>query len=680
MSNRRYIELSSSNRNRNQYPNPAEFEVPFSPSRSLNKNVVPKGSYTNLSETNQLFAETLDVADPVTNGIIEQQWYGVNGLYNSGVVTNVSFTGSGIYSYTLSVSLINSSLVIGDNLYINDTLLGPIKAGSTTSLIYVDSSVVITIQSVFVIVNNVDVIDTTTLQSAYSSSNGISSFYVNVSGLTCPYKNLLNYYTGYMLNIVTSLGWSQAGIIKSYTPSIGLFTVITPLLTTQTWSGGANIKITDPSNCTSSPIISISGGTSYTRKENTLVLPYVDSSGKDALDYDQAYNGYYAVYENPSFIDYSKVASYDFLTNTLTLENEFKSWTDPPSKPIYTLRKTLPNQKLIIKSVKSFTSTTSSASSGKLLNISTSLPTFNYNGLIININGEPSNKVYSYTSTVITLENDLTQVIPMGTNFTVTLQYNSKLSLDNCIFLENASDSDNYYNGQYIYVYPQQTCDNKISSLSNIQGTCYYINSYIGNGRNACFVSPVNPPELNGSTEFFPSYNSINFNVSPNAGLTINIVSFLKDNYTPLIYNGSVVSQNETVAYEISLVNLTIPNITLESGSRLAYYPYVYVELSNVTASSSSSKNVIYSNNPNSNRALFLVPITDITDPLRSPFIKLDAGSMVQTVKFKPNDCLRFSVFLSNGKTIRTVSSDYYNPSPPNPLVQIDALFGIKRL
>jgi hypothetical protein len=49
-------------------------------------------------------------------------------------------------------------------------------------------------------------------------------------------------------------------------------------------------------------------------------------------------------------------------------------------------------------------------------------------------------------------------------------------------------------------------------------------------------------------------------------------------------------------------------------------------------------------------------------------------------VKFKPNDCLRFSVFLSDGTLYQTIMSDYYCPSAPNPLVQIDALFGIRRL
>jgi hypothetical protein len=53
---------------------------------------------------------------------------------------------------------------------------------------------------------------------------------------------------------------------------------------------------------------------------------------------------------------------------------------------------------------------------------------------------------------------------------------------------------------------------------------------------------------------------------------------------------------------------------------------------------------------------------------------------MTQTVKFKPNDCLHFSVFLPDGRLYQTITSDYYSPSGPNPFCQIDALFGIKRL
>ena len=519
MSNRRFIELSSANRNRIQYPQPAEFEVPFSPSRSLNTNQTVRGVY---GTNNIVYTQTLDVADTVTNGIVEYQW-------TAGPLESTS---------TLTVLV-----------------------GSTVSAVY-------------------------------------------LSGLTSVYKNVPNYYVGYQLN-----NGANSAIIASYNPSLSLFTFVVPLATAPVV--GSACTITDPSSLAAAPY--------------TLVLPAVDLTGKNILQYDQAYHNYYAINETLSIssgnVVSSKIVSYNYLINTATLEGPLVGWLATHS---YTLRKTLPAQFLTTIAIPA---------------IVPSLP-------------------YSIPSSEIILTSS-------------------------CIFLPStANQSDNYYVGQYIYIYPQKLTgieSNENTPLSNIEGKCFYINSYIGNGYNACFISPVTPPNVDRPTQYYPSYTS---SQSPDIpiGTIINIVSFSNDNYTPLIYNGSVVSQNETVAYEISLVNLTLPNITLVTGARIAYYPYVYVELSNVTASSSSSKNVIYSNNPYSNRALFLVPITDINDPQRSPFIKLDAGSMVQTVKFKPNDCLRFSVFLSDGTLYETIMSDYYCPSAPNPLVQIDALFGIRRL
>jgi hypothetical protein len=520
MSNRRFIELSNANRNRIQYPQPAQFEVPFAPSRSLNTNQTVKGVY---GANNTVYTQTLDVADTVTNGIVEYQW-------TAGPLESTS---------TLTV-----------------------LTGSTASAVY-------------------------------------------LSGLTSVYKNVPNYYVGYQLN-----NGANSAIIASYNPSSSLFTFVVPLATTP--GVGTACTITDPSSFGSAPY--------------TLVLPAVDLTGKNILQYDQAYNNYYVINETLSAsgsVVSTQISSYNFLTNTATLEGPLVGvWLSTHS---YTLRKTLPTQFLttIVKPA-----------------IVPSLP-------------------YTIPSSDITLTSS-------------------------CIFLPStANQTDNYYTGQYIYVYPQKLTglqSNENTPLSNIEGNCFHINSYVGNGYNACFVSPVNPPNVDRPTQYYPSYASSAIPNIPTSGTLINIVSFENDNYTPLIYNGSVVSQNETVAYEISLVNLTLPNITLVTGARIAYYPYVYVELSNVTSSSSSSKNVIYSNNPHSNRALFLVPITDINDPQRSPFIKLDAGSMVQTVKFKPNDCLRFSVFLSDGTLYETIMSDYYCPSAPNPFVQIDALFGIRRL
>ena len=72
------------------------------------------------------------------------------------------------------------------------------------------------------------------------------------------------------------------------------------------------------------------------------------------------------------------------------------------------------------------------------------------------------------------------------------------------------------------------------------------------------------------------------------------------------------------VCYEISLLNLVLPNTTLVSGfgGRIAFYPYVYVELENVSASSGRNQGIIYSNNPNAIKALFRAAIKDVPNPV----------------------------------------------------------------
>ena len=613
MSNRRFIELSSSNRNRIQYPQPAEFEVPFSPSRSLHANQTIKGTYLSPTNSNSsVYTQTLDVADTITNGIVEYQWTGGNALLDSGTiiqngqnvtVINVSGLTFPTINFGTTPTWANPSISINKGL--------PIAIiSSTPTQITLSSPVTVSSNDFFIILASTTIIDQTTIQSTSS----LSSTFVDVSSLWSPYKNIPGYYTGFKFTDISNGGSNS--IINSYNSYSGTFTFVVPLANpSNPIITGDTITITDPSSCNNQ----ISSGI-----PNTLVLPAVDQTGKTILQYDQAYHNYYVIDETQSIaqntIIYSKVVSYDFLTNTVTLETPLgTNWN---INDAYTLRKTLPTQIL-------------------------TLPLISALPFVI---------PYTLPSSQITLTT-------------------------NCIFLpQQASQIDNFYTGQYIYMYPLTVMNNQTTPLSNIEGICFYINSYVGNGYNACFVSPVSPPNVKSATQYYPSYTSSSSPISPAPGTVINIVSFSNDNYTPLIYNGSVVSQNETVAYEISLVNLTLPNSTLITGARIAYYPYIYVELSNVTASSSSSKNVIYSNNPNSNRALFLVPIVDINDPQRSPFIKLDAGSMVQTVKFKPNDCLRFSVFLQDGTLYQPITTDYYCPSAPNPLVQIDALFGIRRL
>jgi len=161
---------------------------------------------------------------------------------------------------------------------------------------------------------------------------------------------------------------------------------------------------------------------------------------------------------------------------------------------------------------------------------------------------------------------------------------------------------------------------------------------------------------------------------------TFEILQFTRDNVVPFTYTGSTVSQQQMVCYEVELINLVLPNLTLVTGGRVAFYPYVYVELQNISGSSAGNTNIIYSNNPNSVRRLFRAAIDDIPNPLISPFIKIDGDGMTQTIKFKPNDNFKFGVFLSDGTEFKTVYNDSFGPSPPNPLVQISAMFSMKRV
>ncbi len=160
------------------------------------------------------------------------------------------------------------------------------------------------------------------------------------------------------------------------------------------------------------------------------------------------------------------------------------------------------------------------------------------------------------------------------------------------------------------------------------------------------------------------------------------IMPFLENVNHSLNYTGSVVSQSQMVCYEIELLNLVLPNLPLDNniGGLIAFYPYLYVELSNVTSPSSGNAGIIYSNNPAAKRALFRVNVDDTSTPIISKFIKLDGDGSVQTIKFKPNDNLHFRVYLQNGELFETDQQDTPPPLPPDFFVQISAEFGIRRL
>jgi hypothetical protein len=158
---------------------------------------------------------------------------------------------------------------------------------------------------------------------------------------------------------------------------------------------------------------------------------------------------------------------------------------------------------------------------------------------------------------------------------------------------------------------------------------------------------------------------------------TFNILNFKRDNYYPLDYADSSVSQQQAVCYEIELISLVLPRVPVVSwyGGTILDYPYVYVEFKSMSQGTSAYD--FPSNNPNARNAMFRAMM--IYDIQEAKFITLDGHEMRQTLKFKWNDSFLFSVYLPNGELFLT-DSDTSTPDEPNPLLQISACFGLRRL
>ena len=673
MSNHRFIELSSSYRNRIQYPYPAEFDLPFSPPTLPNTYENIKGVYKVNNVTSKIISQKVNYTDTVTNGVVEYLWsypYDMGQFNNDGSTVSIS-------SGTLTVSLpnpyaFNANYYQGSTILITDLSNNFVSLSTVTSSTYEYNNYVTVSFSPSMNIAISTTFNYTICIAGGNISTGSTISNIMVKGLT---TSIVNFYVGYQLNIYSSSATVlSSSIITSYNPTTESFTINIPLnsppLNTMFFT------ITDPST------------------NSTIVIPGVDSIGQTALDYAQSYNGYYLMNETLSsgnLIIASKISSYNFLTRTLTLATPFSSSWALYDK--YSLRKTLPEEMYTTTTLPILSGTITDQTNANTIytdDISGLSSNANYNGYQILLAGYPPNTILSCTQNntrIVLVTSVILTTFPVA--FTITpvfspvqiprtpypYEYYPQISLaSNCIYLPSTANStDNYYKGKYMYIYPNTKTS---SSLTNIRGMCFYINAYVGNGYNVCFITNVNDSCVKGETEFYPSYSNITTG-SPVPGTLINIVSFSKDNYTPLMYNGSVVSQNEPVAYEISLVNLTLPNTTLITGSSIVYYPYVYVEF---TILNSQVVSAIYSNNPNSKKAMFLVPITDVNNKMTTRFIKLNGGSMIQTVKFKPNDCLKFSVYLPNGELFKTVATDYYSPSVANPFIQIEAVFSILRL
>jgi hypothetical protein len=149
------------------------------------------------------------------------------------------------------------------------------------------------------------------------------------------------------------------------------------------------------------------------------------------------------------------------------------------------------------------------------------------------------------------------------------------------------------------------------------------------------------------------------------------IYNFSSDLYSPI--NGFSQGMHHAILHNIELVSLIIPNrdIIYDGIPRfpMSSIPYLYVRF---YCLSTSSVVQFYSNNPNSFRSTFKVPLDD--DNTTSIFIELKSP-MIQTLKFKQNDNFVFGIYLPNGEELTYSDPDTSSPAPSIPHLQISALF-----
>lgn len=209
--------------------------------------------------------------------------------------------------------------------------------------------------------------------------------------------------------------------------------------------------------------------------------------------------------------------------------------------------------------------------------------------------------------------------------------------------------------------------------------------SYNGSNRTVTVSSAFGVAPATGNTWVMrTAILETPFTISPSVGGAeyYEIENFTRDNYTPFVFTGSLVSTQEMVCYEVELMNLILPNSFLKSGrgGRPIFHPYMYVELQQVSASSAGNRNLLCSNNPNSARMIFRAILDDTSPQGVTPFIKIDSDGMTHTMKFKPTDALKFALYQQGGALFKTVESDTTGGTEPNPLVQISAVFSFKRV
>lgn len=192
------------------------------------------------------------------------------------------------------------------------------------------------------------------------------------------------------------------------------------------------------------------------------------------------------------------------------------------------------------------------------------------------------------------------------------------------------------------------------------------------------------------------AYNNTTKLITYSPALTVNPavndifeVYNIRDNYHGLSSPGSASTKN-SVNYEISLEWLRVPRqnifvteprngdgLPTSTTKTISEFPYLMIEFRNT---SGSSENSIQTNNRNTRRAQFLIPVEDLGTNTTGKFFTFHGQSPIVN-RFNPLDMVKFGVYLPDGTPLQfSVNDDQTLLTEPNPDVQIYALFKLKRM
>lgn len=220
---------------------------------------------------------------------------------------------------------------------------------------------------------------------------------------------------------------------------------------------------------------------------------------------------------------------------------------------------------------------------------------------------------------------------------------------------------------------PTQTSFALNSSASNINNI--YVNSYIRftSGPNSGLVFLITG--YNGITKVITISGTVP--TIPTAGTTIELDAFSRDNASILLY-ASGGNNIQSSYYELDLIWLSVPNqiLNVGYGGTLDRYPYIYVRIYN--EGNRLSNQILYSNNPNSTLVVFKVPVDQYFGD--TSFLTLTNSKSKQIIRFDPSQDIRFTITLPDGTIISSSTADNLSPLSPNPFLQVNALFSLRKL